>query len=208
MADYATRVGERRRIGLADGSAVDLNTSSALSVAFTDRVRRLELHAGEAMFEVASDASRPFVVDAAGTETQAIGTVFSVRRDDAVSVRVVEGEVAVGDAGTKGTGVRVAAGQQVAFAADGSRSSPEPFDVAAETAWRRGKLIFNRRPLGEVASELDRYRVGRIAIPDARLRRLEVTGVFDLSDPDAVLRTIGQTLPVTVVQLPYVALIY
>lgn len=76
-----------------------------------------------------------------------------------------------------------------------------------ETAWRRGKLIFNRRPLGDVVAEIKRYRSGQIVIASAGLRALEVTGVFELADPEAILRTIEETLPVHVTRLPFVTVI-
>ena len=208
LADYATRVGEQRQVRLPDGSLAVLNTASALSVDFTDRQRRLELHAGEAMFEVAKDAARPFAVTAANGEARALGTIFSVRRDGVVRVQVSEGDVEVRIAGAGEAAIRLTGGQRVTFGAGEAPTAPEAFDVAAETAWRRGKLIFNRRPLGEVASELERYRTGRIVIADPKLRRLEVTGVFDLKDTGAVMQAIERTLPVTLVQLPHVTVIY
>ena len=80
-------------------------------------------------------------------------------------------------------------------------------DVDAATAWQRGKLIFNRRPLENVVAELQRYRTGRIMILGDRLKTLEVTGVFDLDDTDRILRTIEETTKARVVQMPLFTII-
>ncbi|HWB50399.1 MAG TPA: FecR domain-containing protein [Stellaceae bacterium] len=204
-SDYSTGVGERRRIALADGSVVWLNTASALSLDYTGAARRLALNAGEAMFEVAKDPSRPFIVAAANGETRAVGTVFAVRRDAATTdVTVTEGIVEIRCGGE--VPVRVGAGQRVAYGA-AAVGRPESIDTDAATAWQRGKLIFNRRPLGEVAAELQRYQNARIVVTDSELEALRVTGVFDLDDPDLLLRTVAKTTGAHLVRLPFLTLI-
>lgn len=207
-ADHTTAIGERRTIILPDGSSAYLNAGSALSVAFSDRDRRLVLHEGQATFTVARDSARPFIVQAKGGRSLAVGTVFDVDiRPSEVVVTVVEGTVAVStDAEPAGT-IKARLDEQVRYTVQGPPSSAEPVDSSSATAWRRGKLIFNGRPLGDVAAEIERYRSGRIFIAGSRLAALEVTGVFDLSDPDAILRTIEETLPVKVTRLPLVTII-
>lgn len=93
---YATDVGERRSITLADGSTVDLNARSRLRIDFSKNERRVELLAGQALFQVAKDSTRPFIV-ASGTATvRAVGTQFDVyRKDSGTTVTVLEGRVAV-----------------------------------------------------------------------------------------------------------------
>lgn len=80
-------------------------------------------------------------------------------------------------------------------------------NLEAETAWQRGKLRFDRRPLNDVAFELQRYKREKIIIANASLRSLEVSGVFDISDPEAVLKTIEESLAVQVIRLPFVTII-
>jgi transmembrane sensor len=204
-ADHATAVGERRRVVLADGSTVFLNTDTALSVDYGEQDRRLVLHYGQALFEVAKNPNRPFVVVADGAETRALGTIFAVQRTETCAdVIVTEGAVEV-RVGTQGA-VRLEAGQRLAF---GARASLEPrtIDADAATAWQRGKLIFNRRPLQSVVAELERYRAGRIVVLGERLKTLEITGVFDLDDPDRLLRTIEETTKAKVVHMPLLTVI-
>ena len=67
-------------------------------------------------------------------------------------------------------------------------------DLKQATAWQRGWLLVNDRPLAELLAELDRYRVGRVFAADAALARLPVTGVFSLRRPDAVPEAIRNAL--------------
>jgi transmembrane sensor len=93
---YATDIGERRSITLADGSTVDLNACSQLRVEFTNSERRVELLDGQALFQVAKDKARPFIVHSGAATVRAVGTQFDVyRRDSGTTITVLEGRVAV-----------------------------------------------------------------------------------------------------------------
>lgn len=206
FADHATAIGESRRVVLPDGSVAVLNTASALSVAYSASARRVALLDGEAVFEVAKDAARPFVVEAGGGSALAVGTVYGVRlRDGGAGVTVAEGVVVV--TAPDGTARRLAAGQRAEYG-PGPVSPAHGVDAGSESAWMRGKLIFNRRPLGDVMSEVERYHHGRIVVADRALRQLEVTGVFDLADADGVLRSVQQSLDVQVLRLPLLTVLY
>lgn len=208
FADHSTGIGDQRRVALPDGSIAVLNTATALSVRFAEGERRVVLHAGEIFLEVAKDADRPFLVEAGRGEARAVGTVYAVRRQgDAVGVTVAEGVVEVGLAGSDAP-VRLTVGQHATYGAHRPPTQASTVDAGAETAWRRGKLIFNRRPLGEVVAELERYRHGRILVTGEDLRRLQVTGVFDLAQSNDLLRAIEQSLPVKVVRLPLLTVIH
>ncbi len=77
---YATGIGEQRSIVLADGSTVDLNSRSKIRIRFSSERRGVELIEGQALFKVAKDHARPFVVDSDGTRVRAVGTQFDVYR--------------------------------------------------------------------------------------------------------------------------------
>lgn len=204
-ADHATGIGERRRIALDDGSTVTLNTATALSVDYSGQQRRVVLHDGEALFEVAKDPNRPFVVVAGNGEVRAVGTAFVVRRKDKCEhVTVTEGivEVTVGRAAP----VRLEVGQRLGFG-NGDQQNIRTVDVDALTAWQRGKLIFNRRPLQGVVAEMQRYHRGRIVVANEKLKTLQVTGVFDLADLDHLLRSVEETTKAQVIRMPMLTLI-
>ncbi len=208
FADYTTAVAEQRSISLPDGSSVFLNGDTALSADFDGPARELILYKGQATFSVARDPNRPFIVEANNGRAQALGTLFDVdiRPVDTV-VTVVEGKVAVASGTIGSSAVDVVADQRVRYGTRKLPSLPERVDANAETAWRRGKLIFNGRALGDVVAEIERHRRGRIVIVNSSLSSLEVTGVFDISDPESILGMIEETLPVQVTRLPMLTVI-
>ncbi len=126
--------------------------------------------AGQGYFQVQPDAARPFVVEAANGWTRAGAPPFDVDlRPDGVAVTVVEGVVAVGLAGEAAAGVTLHADQALHYGPLGL-AAPQAVDPAIATAWRRGKLIFNRRPLGDVVGELQRHTHTRIVIAGGSLK--------------------------------------
>ncbi|MEN0105426.1 MAG: FecR family protein [Pseudomonas sp.] len=204
-ADYTTAVGERHEVQLEDGSRIWLNSASALSVDYSAERRSIHLYQGEALFQVAKDAQRPFIVHAADGEVRAVGTRFDVDlRGDQVGVRVSEGIVQV-DSG--GTPARLTVGQGLSYQQGQAPGAVTQLDVASADAWQRGKLIFNSRPLGEVLAELERYLPGKLYLTDGQLAELRVSGLFELDDPAALLRTLEQTQPLRITRLPLLTLV-
>lgn len=209
-ASYATGVGEQRRLVLDDGSIVDMNTRTELAVRMDDTGRYVELREGEALFEVARDASRPFVVDGELATVRALGTQFNVyRQTDQILVTVIEGRVAVenrdvarraaGDVG----GIRSVDEEPVELAAGHqARISPRiPIlkalaNVEPAVAWRERRLIFDGQPLSEVVREFNRYNRRQLVIDHPDLADRRISGVFDADQPDALVRFLQQNMPI------------
>lgn len=187
-ADYTTVAGEQRRIALADGSIVILNTDSALALDFNDDRRGVRLLAGEGFFEVHPDSARPFVVSTDNATVRVVGTRFVVRAGEKTSVAVDSGIVACGN--EKGAGVQLTAGQRVSISKE-TVTSPETIDSGSTFAWLKGRLIFKDRPLADVLDELDRYHPGLIVIANAKLGNTRVTGNYKLDDTAAVVRALA-----------------
>lgn len=209
---YATAIGEQKVAVLEDGSRIALNTNSRVDIDFTSETRAIQLDHGEAMFEVAHNAARPFIVTAGDKQIRAIGTVFLVRREgDSVTVTLIDGKVSVTDLAPR---TRTAA-KASAILAPGERFTAvgpgqpvidtESIEVA--TAWRRGQAIFRDTPLGEAVVELNRYGGKRLVVTDPRLAALPISGVFatnetrDFAEAMAALhglhvRTEGETLQI------------
>jgi len=209
QADAYTGTGESRTVTLDDGSSVTLDANSALSVRFTHQARRLLLLRGKAVFTVAHDSLRPFLVDANGGETQALGTVFAVSKDDdGATVTVLESRVGVSYPAETASRVEVVPNEEVHYTAAGV-GSVRPVDADAVLSWRRGKLIFVDRTLGSVIGELNRYHKGLIKITDPAIIERRVSGVFQTQDPIAALNSIESTLGLHSTRLtPYVILLH
>jgi transmembrane sensor len=181
---YTTRVGEQRVVVLEDGSRVHLNTDSRIQVRFRPGERRLVLAQGEALFEAAHDARRPFVVVAGSARVQALGTRFDVRRDaGAVRVTLIEGRVQVRQDGQPAA-TTLAPRQQLTVTAHGV-SPPRAADAAQATGWTTGRLTFHETALQDAVAEINRYASRKIVLDAPGLAQEPVSGVFDTGDTDA-----------------------
>lgn len=194
---YGTEIGERRTIALADGSSVTLDTASRIQVRLSRDRRAIELIEGQALFDVAADASRPFVVSAGGVEVRALGTRFDVRRmNGGARVILAEGRVAVTKADAPEGGWTLSPGQQVLT----TRTAPrvEPVDVATATSWTTGRLIFDHTPLREAIAEMNRYSSVKVELASPGLAQTPVSGAFNAGDMDGFTAALSDLYPVTV----------
>jgi transmembrane sensor len=205
-ADFLTGTGETRTVTLADGSRVTLGARSALAVRFSPQERRLALLRGEAWFEAAHGVEAPFVVEAAGGTVTALGTSFDVDIIDS-GVRVAVGEHAV-RVDAEGRTVVVGENEQTKYAAGAPPAPPSPAPRSL-AAWRRGNLIFEDRPLGEVLAALGRYRRGLVYCVPAAICARPVTAVLPAADPRQALREIELFLGLRSARLTdYLVLLY
>lgn len=193
QSDAYTGIGETRRVLLQDGSRIDLDADTAIALEYDDQLRGIHLQRGRALFDVAQDP-RPFRVRTDGGLITALGTRFSVHMwDGTTTVAVEQHTVCVQTAGPRG--IRLEEGQRLSFG-NGASAAIEPFDAEVETAWLRGKMIFEDRPLRQVLADVNRYRAGVIQVTSDRLLDMRVSGIFDISNPGGVLDAIEKSLPV------------
>ena len=197
-----TSKGERRQIGLPDGSHIDLNTDTDISIAFYDVRRTVELHRGEALFSISCDTARPFLVEAGDVRVLVTGTQFDVRRDGGrVMVAVQEGSVefSTGRWWQREHALLTAGQVSVASPQDGL-VSPYHDHIETITAWQRGRLVFRDVPLSDVAAELSRYLTYPLRIADTRLGQLRISGTLSIETPEAALDILPDIAPVTVIR--------
>lgn len=197
FADHRTRTGERSTVILADGSRIELSTSTALKVDFSNDLRRIRLLEGEAWFQVAKDMARPFVVEAAGGRTTALGTAFAVavgKKNATVSVTEHLVNVASG-----GAVRRVFKGQGVRYDRKGI-GAPVASDHTS-LAWRDGRLAFVNLPLGDVVAEVDRWTGGHTMVLDKTLAAHPVTLTIGIEDAGDALHRLASILPVRITRL-------
>jgi len=195
---FSTGKGETKVVALKDGSVVTLNTASEIQVSYSDSVRSVELVQGEALFDVAKNKSRPFVVTAGDTNVRAVGTSFTVRRLETAPVQVLvqEGVVEVSKPATGGAPVRVAA-NSMAEAPEAAPIAAKPVPVAQvhrQIAWQKGQIAFEGETLTEAAAEFARYSDTRIVIQDPSLAKEEIAGLFKATDPVGFAQTIAISL--------------
>lgn len=196
---YTTGIGEYRQVMLADGSRLSLNTATTLRVQLDKAQREIEVVQGEALFEVAKDPDRPFVVRAGGHQVQALGTVFTVRRlasaPDALAVTLLEGQVEV--SAQKSTTalpnpVVLQPGQRLELG--GAKATPHldraPVDTA--TAWTRQQVALDDVTLAEAVAEMNRYSRTRIVLEThPRIAPLRVSGVYRAGDSEGFANAVA-----------------
>ena len=214
---HVTPVGGQQEIRLADGSLVNLNTDTALSVVMTPSAREVHLARGEAYFEVASDPRREFRVFAGAGVVRVKGTAFNIRhRGGGMSVTVFEGMVSVEPgAPTSGAGNADSPVPREEFGANHVLGVGEQIrisdrslvvrrlaskDLVNSQAWRNGKLVFVGATLAEVVDEFRLYIPERIVFIDEDIAALKVGGVFDTDNADSLFTALEVALPVKVVR--------
>jgi len=195
---YSTHKGQHQRITLADGSVVDLNAETRLIVRFASAERHVELGDGQAIFDVAHDASRPFTIEASGREVHVLGTEFDVRnRGGEVTVSVARGRVQVRPVASSETGQAflLSPGQRLAIGRTGV-AELSAVDTQEALGWRSGRLVYRGEPLAEVVADLNREFVEQIEVTDPALARTPVTGVIVLDDQASVAVRLSLMLPI------------
>lgn len=183
---YATDVGQTFSARLADGSRLTLDTDSQVRVRFSEGERRIELLRGQALFEVAHNAQRPFIVQAGDTRVRATGTRFEVRKTgEDVRVTLTQGSVEVVDRDAKTKTWRLKPGEALTLrAAAPTAATPTPVDVQTATSWTTGSVTFQDMPLDEAVAELNRYSREKIVLGEGAPRTRRISGVFSTGDND------------------------
>ena len=206
---YTTGLGEQRRLVLEDGSVIDMNTQSTLRVTYTDETRDVELTNGEALFTVAKDPDRPFVVASEHATVRAIGTQFNVQqRNGEVLVTVLEGRVAVEHSSARNHSsvvgtvdeapVELGAGDAAEVLPSVLIKTQAKVNTELTLAWTERRLIFENEPLSFVVAEFNRYNPRQLVIDDERLSQQRISAVFDADKPDALVRFLQQNVGIVV----------
>lgn len=178
---FTTRVGEQRIETLADGSQLRLNTDTKVRVRLRKGERLIALIHGEAFFDVAHDAHRPFIVEADGVEIRALGTRFDVRDDgDTIRVTLTQGRVEV--RGKLGGSATLVPGEAVVADRD-QVSRPAITDADAASSWTRGRITLRGVPLRDAVAEVNRYSRRKVVLdaPEA-VAGEQVSGQFVAGD--------------------------
>lgn len=202
-ARYQTAVAQTREVALEDGSHLTVGASSNLELHFANDERRVVLNDGQAFFEVAHDASRPFTVVAGNAEVRVTGTKFDVRRSSGgVRVSVLEGRVEVRRRrrlpllGSDSPARVLTAGLKSSLAAGAEMFSAPQKSVIPAGEWRSGRFFYQDAMLGEIVSDVRRYSPTPIRIADPSVARLKVTTSFNVDEIDRFLDNLTTILPV------------
>lgn len=207
---YSTKTGEQASFNLPDGSLVNLNTNSLLTISFSDNHRQLNLIKGEALFDVAKDKSRPFSVTSGQQSFTALGTIFNVQKNDNnhLELIVTEGRVLIADSNeslpeltqkiantVKNSNLSsiIIAGEKATIInkIQLPKSAISSQSLSQELAWQKGMLIFDGESLTMALNEISRYTDVNFTIEDPALAEIKVAGYFKAGDVETLLDSIS-----------------
>jgi len=186
-----TQASEWRSMTLNDGSFVSVGPRTELRDRFGNQQRLLSLSRGAALFQVAKDPSRPFIVEAGLAVVRATGTRFAVdRREHDVIVTVEEGTVVVGDGQGRAGAVSLTAAEQLTV----SGAWPpviQHVDAARKLAWSNRHLVFDHDTVASAVGDFNRLNRVQLIV-DPTLGSEQVRGVFHADDPASFAETIAK----------------
>ncbi len=190
---------ETRVLNLEDGTLVHVDVASVVEVRFTAREREVLLQQGRAVFDVAHDAARPFVVVAGSERVTAVGTRFQVARTPAETVvTLAQGIVTVsGEPGGEERTARLVPGEELSIAR-GDAWVMRTVDARAVTSWSLGRLVFRGTRLADALQQVNRYAATKVRLADVSLADLPVSGNFVAGDSEAVVGAFAAVLPLEI----------
>lgn len=192
---YSTATGERLVATLDDGSVLKLNTNTRATVHFNEGTRAITLERGQALFEVAHNKSRPFIVTAGQETITALGTAFDINLDRKnTTVTLIKGRVRVANQAYKAV---LEPGQQY-LARTGQRPLIRVIDTPQITSWTNGQIIFENTPLADAVAEMNRYANRKTILADSKLASLRISGSFESSQPSVFIEALTQYFPIDV----------
>ena len=227
---FETSIGQQTRFVMPDGSNIQLNTNSLVTIDFNNEQRMLTLVRGEAHFDVAKDKNRPFTVVVGEKSFTALGTIFNVQKksDNTMELVVTEGKVLIAKAlestdilkaslnnyngddqvllneQVLSSGVVVTVGEKAVIA----NNETNPVEkvsleqVERDLAWQQGMLIFDGDPLEEALAEVSRYTNNTFEIKDTNIAKLKVAGYFKAGDIDGLLASLSSNFNISYQKSP------
>jgi transmembrane sensor len=204
--------GDHKLISLSDGSTVDLNTDSHMSAVISARERSVQLESGEAIFQVASDRNRPFIVKMGHVRIRVLGTRFDVYGGEISPYTGERGtRIVVLDGAIQITRDDTSAQSIIPLTADEQIEIPDDRTKVAQIrsitnaaagrliAWQHGDIEFEDRPLKEILTEYARYQPLVVSSNDAEILNQRFTGVFHTND----LRPLRKTLQASCIRATF-----
>lgn len=197
QAHYQSARDQLIDFSLPDGSQISLDAKTQLAFNFNSQQRLSNLHQGRALFDIAKNPQRPFIINTERAKITVLGTRFSIdKKAKSTQVSVEHGRVKVQISQHSHHDIELIQGQQVTINAQGmnvQNINPQLVD-----AWRQGRLVFNNVPLGEVCAEFKRYHDTDFIFTDNDASKIKLSGTFTASELDNFLNLLPQVLPVTI----------
>lgn len=183
MNTMVTPRGGQYQLVLPDGTKVWLNAASSITypAAFAGKNRAIKI-TGEGYLQVATDKSRPFIVDVDGRSTvEVLGTGFDINAyadEGEIRTTLVEGRVRVLQKGPSDHSVTLEPGQQALAAGRNALTVVKNADINQVLAWKNGIFIFQNSDLRNVMKQLERWYDVDVKY-EGKLPKFEFSGEMD-----------------------------
>lgn len=189
-----------RSTTLADGSQVMMAPGTAMDVDIgATGDRHIKLEKGEAMFDVAHDPSRPFVIQSGEGEIRVLGTAFTVKKTGGMTqVIVARGRVEV----KSGSETRILKPDRMVVYGLTTMGGIRAIEASDAQSWTKNRLVFENQTLGDVIAELDRFEPRKVVLLNREVRLKRVNAIIDLERADYWLSALEQSEGVKVTRLP------
>lgn len=193
--------GTKSVLKLSDGTKIWLNADSRLQypAVFKDGAREVSL-SGEAFFDVAKDAAKPFIIHLSNGTVNVLGTSFNVRaydNENKVETSVATGKVAFipryQDPKKKQDTLFITPDRKLKYIYSAEELVIRPSSAIEDKAWTEGKLIFKSMTWEEIALELERSFGKKIIFSDDEIKKYRLTGSFQDNSLDEILYYLAKT---------------
>ncbi|MDB5157445.1 MAG: anti-FecI sigma factor, FecR [Mucilaginibacter sp.] len=183
--------GEKRKLTLSDSSTIVLSGGSRIRYpeSFNHKIREVDLLEGEAYFDIKHDSKRPFIVNAAGTQINVLGTAFNVRAYKflkSVQVTVTRGKVSVRSLTNHKnqviSNVTLLPDEQVTVGKINGEIFKRHINANDFAGWVQGKYKFDDETLANVAGMLESYYKIKIRFAAQDLKNIRFSSEFDNTD--------------------------
>ena len=199
---YQTNAAEEKELTLSDGSTIVLNENANLLIPnnFDKAATRTVVLSGEAYFDIATNAKRPFVIRTAQSTITVIGTAFNVRAypaENFTEVEVAEGLVhfAAGE-----QQIELTATEKGFFSDSKGLIKKDAKDLNAQS-WRTKSLKFRRTPVVDVLQALERYYKIKVELKNTAIENCKFVGDFNNTQLSTILKTLAETYQVEVKEI-------
>lgn len=199
-----TAYGEVKNIQMPDGSAITLNGNSSLSfpAVWQEQEDREVQLTGEAFFEVAKKtgkANAKFIVHTKGIDIAVLGTRFNVNnRRGKVQVVLQEGKVSLFQPGKEQAPIPMIPGDLVEFSRQDHKLTRRKVNPLMFSSWKEEETLFEDKPLGEIAQQLEDTRGLQVIFAEESFRQLRFTGTLPNADLDKFLLVLSKSFGIKV----------
>lgn len=192
-AQYHSAQGELLDLALPDGSQLNIDAKTKISLSFDGNNRANKLMQGRVLFNVAPEAQRPFVIDTLDAKITVLGTKFSVdKKHMDTTVAVQHGRVKVEH---NSKTIELTAGQVAVLNKQGLTVKAFNSELNFVDAWKDGRLVFDHTPLHSALEEFARHHHYRFTYTEQAIKHLPISGTFLAKDLETFLKLLPEVQP-------------